>query len=62
MEKIKRRSYSTDLSDKQWEEIAPYLSVDKDLWEKFLRHTVKVTREKAGRDYICADCKNSICK
>lgn len=96
MEKIKRKSYPTDLTDTQWEEIAPlfvgmrnrkwekrelvnavlYLvdsgckwrqlpndfpnwktvysffrrANDKDLWEKILRHTVKVTREKAGRD------------
>ena len=96
MEKVKRRSYPTDLTDKQWEEIAPlfvgmrkrkwekrelvnavlYLvdsgckwrqlphdfpnwktvysffrrANDKELWEKILRHTVRVTREKAGKD------------
>lgn len=96
MEKIKRKSYPTDLTDKQWEEIEPLFTnmrkrkwekrelvnavlylVDsgckwrelphdfpnwktvysffsranvKGLWENILKHMVKVTREKEGRN------------
>ena len=50
MEAKRRKSYPSDLTDKQWEHSFYRRARISGLWDKILEHLVKKTRTNAGRE------------